>query len=404
MHKLPLEIVRRIHPKPYGQFHTYQLCFELKNFFGISNIERSKNVWGRKMKKENRSRFPMRWLRKVVSGNRRGRCNYLFSGTTPFIYIMEKYLIIGLLTFLITPTSLIFAQVNQNNVYPFLKSDEKVEKNITDSILITSGFREEVINKKKIKYPVSKRIYFTDKNGNVFKEFNFFPEGSQKQSGALYRTDSKKYIAVRRLYTLDQKRISDYVILDLKGNALLEKQKGTATLFISDTLNRFAFAGPMDGKLLIFDNLGNLLKEEKYSSFTEISEDDEEADPLLMDGGIVSDNGKLFCFSRYRGEEKNIFYEITLLDFDGHTLFQKNINNWYGKILKVFEDKKIIVVLEHTLKIGAFRYAGYDFDGNELWVAKKTNYLFKGISEDGKYLMSTQGPKLDLFTGEIITN
>jgi hypothetical protein len=162
----------------------------------------------------------------------------------------------------------------------------------------------------------------------------------------------------------------------------------------------------MGGQLQIFDDHGSLLKKEKYSDFTDTPQNDEGVDELQMDAGKVSADGKDFCFSRYKPDDKNIFYELTLMDFDGEVLLQNKINSWYGRILKVSDDKKIITVFEWTFASGMDRYVGYDFKGKLLWVTQKPRSAFinteNAITGDGKFIKLVNGNKLDLLTGEII--
>ncbi len=311
-----------------------------------------------------------------------------------------KYLVFGMLFLWISfLNGFVLAQEGHNNRPSFLQPDENLERTINGSVFATSVLKEKYPGKK---FPVPNRIYFTDKNDNVLKVFNYFPDGSKKQSANLYTYGSRKYIAVSRFYDLNGTEISNCAILNLSGTVLFTK-KNDGTLFISDSLNRFVFVDPMDGQLQIFDDHGNLLKEEKYSDFTEVPQDDEEVDQLQMDAGKVSDDGNVFCFPRYKPDSKNVFYELTLLDFDGRILLQKKISNWYGQILKVFDENKIITIFERTFTPGVFRYVGYDFDGNLLWVTNSPGYVFKEVSEDGTFMKSSKGTKLDLKTGEIIS-
>jgi hypothetical protein len=269
------------------------------------------------------------------------------------------------------------------------------------SIYVTSGFREEVQGKKTLKFPVLKRIYFAGKNGDVSKTFDIFPKGTKALAADVYAYDSKKYIAINRLYRLKNNEVSDCEILNLNGTVLFN-QRNNGSLFISDSLNRFAFAGPMDGQLKIFDDKGNLLKEEKYSDFTEISEDDEEADPLRISAGKVADDGSCFSFTRYK-PSKNLFYEMNLIDFDGNVKMKKRINDWLGYTKCISSEEKIIVVFEQKMNPTQDRYVGYDFDGELKWILNSPKSIFKDGLINSRFLISKdQNQRLDIRTGKIV--
>lgn len=287
----------------------------------------------------------------------------------------------------------------------FVPREKGVYKKISAKVIVTKakfGLRE---------YP--DEIYFSDSKGNLKNKIKIFP-GNIGNPNKVSISSSEKYLGIYRNYRAKKPNAAngvlreDFIVLDSTGSVLWEtKGDSLKHVFFNDDSDAVFLLDPYSGILDEYTVYGKFLGKKNYSEWMENYSAGEES-PIISKS-LVSEGGKYVALSRIAAG-KQVFYELTLLSSNGTAIFQKDIKKLAGWVSFISTSKKVVVVLESDYKYNRKadekkikQYAGYDFNGNLLWVQGEDNISFEGrfLDDGSDYIFSNDKARMDLATGKI---
>ncbi len=369
------------------------------------------------MKKENRTIFSMRWLRKEF-----------VSGLTT-IFLFSLVLSIG--------TKTVNAQDHPDQIkHPsFFQPDEEAKKVFNDRIYLAQKKGEkrkivvygEVHFEEKSKVETSK-LYFTDGQGKILNTFNIYPNSNVHNCQSDIRF-SKKYLSIRRTFRDGKKEVLDGFVFNNEGTVLwhVPKEDVSGYIFPCDKTESVLTIDDWKGHLINYD-INGVEKNNKYFSdqndekFPDLATPDSE-NAAIWGGCASSDDGNYVAVARSSNDIRNFQNELTLINSTGKVIFQNKDNqSLFNSVLKVYEDPNLIVLwgkikgmpsmFKHD--VGHHEYFGFDFTGKLLWKVDGEKYYIDptlmnsrivSLSEidntNGKTHLLQSNLTLNVSTGEI---